>query len=293
MIMYRTATVGALSLVLLTGFVNADTVMPTQNLTMALLEKNISDWAAQSIPSLNMKERQCFANLLLFLYREAVLSRAIQQYTHELCVQSYRSYVTLNARQDATEGLQTLESSCQKLIPLQSKLITTMQARQHCEALSNALDPKEHPDFLNSMTSLQEVGRGLADLLGKSLETRCTELNRNTVSQTQELMGFLEEVKNFLGNIGANDTAIDHKEITNIYKLRNAATQCITQSWDLINLHLETIPLDCAFVELSAYVFNLGYKALYASLDADHRTLVEGIIVDGTNELPNPSSAVA
>jgi hypothetical protein len=293
MIMYRTATVGALSLVLLTGFVKADTVTPTQNLTVALLEKNISDWAAESIPPLSQNERQLLANKFLFSYREALLTHSVQQYLHELCAQSYRSYATLNARQDATENLQALERNCQTLISLQSKLINTMQARQLCDTLCNALDPKEHPDYANSMALLQNVGRGLANLLGKSLDTHRAELNKNTVVRTQELRGFLEAVENFLGTIGVNDDATDNKEVVNVYKLRDAATQSIMQSWELINLQLETIPLECAFFELSACVFNLGYKALYASLDADHRTLVEGIAMDGTNELPDPSSAVA
>jgi hypothetical protein len=293
MIMYRTATVGALSLVLLTGFVNADTVTPTQNLTAALLKKNISDWAEQSIPLLNQDERQLLANIFLFSYREALLTGAVQQYLHELCAQSYRSYTALNARQDATENLQALERDCQKLVPLQSKLINTMQARQRCDALCNALDPKEHSDYANALALLQSVGRGLADLVGKSLDTHRVELNKNTVVRTQELRGFLETVENFLGTIGINDDAIDNKEVVNVYKLRDAATQSIIQSWGLINLQLETIPLECAFVELSACIFNLGYNALYASLDADHRTLVEDIATDGTNELPNPSSAIA
>jgi hypothetical protein len=258
----------------------------TKHCTTTLMDEKMQHWAAQHLPLMNMHDRQILANTLCFLHLEARSAHTVQQHAHRLITESYQSYRSLSEKQDANKNLTNLEECCKQLAAMQREFFAITQIRAMCENAHASLDPKEHEIFFNAIEGLRKMGQDLAYLLGEDVHELTQDINGRMLAEIEQTTEFLRNTGEVCRPLGSINEPVDY--LKGLYTLRALTTQCVNNSWKFVGLHLDTDFLDSSFIEMSAYLFYLGYRAAYEGLDDNHKTIIENITINAKNELPNP-----
>jgi hypothetical protein len=264
--------------------------------TVTMIDRELSEWEKQ-LDQLSMAERQLLANYLYFLHFQARGVRMVQDHLGSLMQNSYQLYASLVHNQDGAEPRIALETSCKQLTPLQQELLICADALKQCEEYSKSCNGEQYSKYVEATNSLRSLGERLICVLSQDFDPRIVDLQKNTSAEVQRMIEFLQDAQNKINDVDATTIAEQRNSIVRIYTLRDVAGKCIDTFWNSVGLHLNTASLPCAFIELSAYIFGRGYKAVYATLDAEHKMLLtpliesyKGILPD---ELPNPLTEAA